>query len=305
MEDEVVGSPNAGNEWPTFDVPAEIPKDETPAAAPQADPVVPATSADAGAAGQPQAQPAAAPGGAADGETIPKYRLDEVLATNAQMKSALEARDRQINDLIARMPAATPATPAAEEAPQPSAQDLAIRERLVAVFPELKMLAELKDLAAQKDALLGAANASTRWTKAEEAHFDNYAVTSLAKTQDKIAVLMLGDGKAMADLPKMTQEAIVSGFTRFVTSDPKRAARYEANDTTVIDEFVGAYKVAHIDPLRRDTNAALLARANQPPAVPAGGGSAPVSHAQPPSVNNLDEDAVHARAWANRDSVGV
>jgi hypothetical protein len=182
---------------------------------------------------------------------------------------------------------------------------VAIRERLLAVFPELKLLDDLKELAAKKKELLGTTDAVGRYQSAETQYYDRYAERTLGTIFDKMAALQLGEGKTGADLNELAKSGVLSTFTKWVTADPSRAARYEAEDEKVVDEFWGAYKAAMFDTVRRDANAELLTRAQTPPAVPKGGGSGPAAPAAPAKVTGLDEDEVHTRAWANRDSVGV
>jgi hypothetical protein len=175
----------------------------------------------------------------------------------------------------------------------------------MAVFPELKLLDELKVLAEKKDALLGTADAVGRYQTAETAYYDRYAERTIDSIYDRIAALTLGDGKKAADLDELAKGGVLTTFTRWVTKDPARAARFENEDPKIVDEFWTAYKAAVYDPVRRDSNAALLAAAAQPPALPVGGGGAPVASAPPAKTTGLDEDAVHAAAWARRDQVGV
>lgn len=274
--------------WPEYQVPAEVPSDS-------AEP-----------AGTPQAQPSTPPGGApatdpSTGDVIPKHRLDETIAQRDRYFELASQQQQQIQQLLSRLnqgPAPTP--PAPPEPPNP--QDLAIRERLYQVFPELKMLEDLKELAAQKQNLLGAAQAVPQWRTAETQYYDRYVERVLGGIADKVATFTLGDGKTGKDLNELVADSLVGTFTKWVKNDPRRTARFEAEDSTLPDEFWAAYKAAHYDPITRDKRAALLQRAGNPPRVPVGGGGAPVA-GTPPKADVTDEDAVHASAWTQRDTV--
>lgn len=184
-------------------------------------------------------------------------------------------------------------------------RDVAVRERLFAVIPGLKRLDELLQLAEHKDRLIGTADAVNRFQTQETAYYDRYAERSINSIHDRIAALTLGEGKTGKDLSEIAKGGVLTTFTKWVTQDPARAARYENEDPKVVDEFWNAYKAAVFDPVRRESNAALLAAAAAPPTLPVGGGGAPVSTTPPQQATNLDEDSVHAAAWARRDSVGV
>lgn len=309
MEPEVTSSTTP--DWPSFDLPTEVTRDE-PAATPAA--TVPATAATPAAtpdpAAQPPAQPSTPAGGApagtpsADGEFVPKYRLDAdrekfegIVATQAAQIAALTA-------LVERTVGPRAEAPATPEPAQPSAADLEIRERLLAVFPQLALLDKLQPLADRSDDLLGTVGTVQRISKDEQAYFDRYAQRTFDSIFDRIAALTLGEGKTGKDVSDFTKPGVVTTFTRWVTGDPQRAARYDREDPKLVDEFWGLYKAANYDAARRDAAVAQLQRGA--PAVPVGGGGAPVAAAPPqPNPSGLDEDAIHNRAWAARDSVGA
>jgi hypothetical protein len=290
VEQDVPETSGGGESWPSYDVPSEVPRDQ-PAETPEPAP------------GTPPGQPTGPTGGAAaapaatDGDVIPKYRLDETIAQRDQYYALVERQQQQIDQLLARL---GPQPPAAEAPPPPTPQDLQIRERLFQVFPELKLLDELKELAARKQDLLGAAQAVPQWRTAEAQYYDRYVERTIGAITDKLAQFTLGAGKTGKDVNPLVTDSLVGTFTKWIRNDPRRAARFEQEDPRLVEEFWHAYKAAHYDPIARDRNASLLER--RPPAVPVGGGGAPVAGA-PPRVDPTDEDAVHASAWAQRDSV--
>jgi hypothetical protein len=307
--------------WPTFAMPDGVARDGATADPPPPSsvtpPAVPATPP-AAADGQPPAQlaaavpPPAAPSGGgtgqppADGESIPRYRLDEQRQNFERIVQTQQAQIDRLGQMLERAmgrPAETPPPAAPPEPPSP--QDVAIRERLLKVIPELAMLDKLKPIIDRSDDLLGAANVVPHWMKAEETFYDRYAASAVDAVYEKVAKLIHGDDKTAEALDEFTRDGLLSTFTRWVTRDPQRAARFENQDPKVVDEFVSAYKASLYDPVRRDRNAALQQRVENPPAIPQGGGATPPAPATPQPLDLADEDAVHARAWANRDSVGA
>lgn len=309
---------NAGAEWPTFDVPAEVPKPDAPpvAATPPPAPGTPATPpATPPVAATPPAQPTTPPGGAPAtppgpvDENVPKYRLDADREKFESIINTLTQQNARLMDLVSRGAPGQPPPPTPETPAPLTPQDLIVRDRLYQVVPELKILQELvphlKVLAEKKDALLGTVDQGARMQNAEETYWDRYVERTLASIYDRIAVMQLGEGKTAKDLDDLAKTGVFGAFRGWVTKDKARADRYNSEDPKLIEEFWSAYKAAVYDPQRRDADAALLARAQTPPTLPIGGGGTPIAPAPPAPVNNLDEDAVHKRAWATRDSVGV
>lgn len=286
-----------GTSWPEYQTPTDVPRDEPPAQPAGTQP------------GQPPAQPSTpsgeAPAAAAGTEgVIPKYRLDETIAERDRYYEMARGQQQQIEMLLRRLeqPASGQQPTAPPEPPSP--QDLAIRDRLLQVFPELKLLDELKEIAAQKQNLLGAAQAVPQWRTAETQYYDRYVERTLGSIADQVAIFTLGQGKTAKDLNPLVADSLIGTFTKWIRNDPGRTARFEAEDPSIPREFWAAYKQAHYDPITRDKHASLLQRAANPPNVPVGGGGAPVA-AGAPRTEAQDEDAIHAHAWSQRDNVGV
>lgn len=299
MEDDLQND----DDWPAFEVPADVTRDdssagnEPPATPPATPPAAPATPP----AQPPAATPPATPtGGAPAGgdETVPKYRLDEVIAD----RNADRAQIAALTEIVKRLQGNPPATPPADPAaPAPlSPEDQKVRDRLLQVIPELALLGDLKDLAAKKGAVLGVVDDTERWRSNEQAITESYVDRSVGTVYDGIAALLLGEGKKGTDLNEFQKEGILASMARWVQADPKRAVRYDKHDDTVVAEFVTAYKASMIDPFRRDSNAALLERAGAPPAIPAGGSTTPLTPPAPAAPNTVDEDAIHSAAWGRR-----
>lgn len=315
---------NAGDEWPSYDVPTEVGHEDSADPAGQPPASTPASAATPPVApagvdgGQPPAQPIPPPGGAADSSdpnsaSVPKYRLDETTAERDRLRSLIETSQAQIETLTALVrrftaggvPPVDPNAPAAE--PTISPEDQAVRDRLLQVFPQLAVLdgPELKELLARRGEVLGVSEDAHRWRATEQAITDQFVESSIDKVFSSIAAHTLGEGKTAADLPDMVKDGALSAFARWVKADPKRAMRYERHDDTVVEEFWTSYKAAVYDPVKRDTNAQLLARAGSPPAVPRGGSQPLASPPAPGTPNPHDEDGIHAAAWNLRDEVGA
>lgn len=275
---------------PSYEIPSEVARSDSQPGGPPA--------ADAAPAGE--APPADEP----PVEQIPKYRLDEAIAQRDYLQGMIQHQQAQIAALMQRMPMQPPA--AQPERPQLSEQDIKIRDRLYAVIPELALLGQLRELVENREAIMGAAQAVPAWQSAETQYWDRYAENSHQSIGDAAAAYLLGQGKTTKDLNEHTRTGLRSSFIRWVTSDPTRAMRYEREDPSLPKEFWGAYRAAVYDPLRRDGQATLLNQ--QPPRLPQGGGGSPAASgtppaARPPAAPADDDDAIHARAWAMRDTV--
>lgn len=303
------GAAIADDAWPDIPVPADVPRTETtpaPASGTPPPPASPAPSTSASASGAPATPaPAGAPAAAVpEPATAPagmeefQRAIAEVTAFNRQL---LEQNAALIAQLRGGQPA-TPAQPAAPEPPPLSPQDIAIRDRLYGVIPELKMLAEL---VAKKDAILGAADAVPQITadrtaaqKAQDDYWSSYRDQQFSAAWDTVAKDMLGEGKTGKDLDPMLQSMIANAFVRWVTSDAARAARYERQDQQLLGEFAAHYRALAIAPLRRTENVAAITAAETAPPMPRGGPSTtPSSPAPTPPAPAKDEDAMYSSSW--------
>lgn len=307
-----VEAPATQTDWPSFDLPAEVTRDEPAPAVAATDPATPpatdpATQPATDPAAQPTAQPTTPTGGPAGPtaeESVPKYRLDDQRTQFEGVIAELRAQNERLTALVERSVGGQ-RSPAAEPPPEPpDPQRAAIREKLFEAIPELAWLEKLRGVAERSDELFKSADTVKQITAAEAAHYDRYANRTFDTLFDKIAALTLGEGKTGKDVPDLVKPGVVSSWVRWVTTDKARSARYDAEDPKLVDEFWGLYKAATFDTARRDAAVATLQRGT--PAVPVGGGGHPVASAVPqPKPSNLDEDEIHNRAWAARDSVGV
>lgn len=289
---------------PSYELPASVPRGGDPQ--PPVPPVQPPAAPPAPAGGTPPAPAGGAPAGQPSDEQIPRYRLDEVVSDRDNLRTLVLEQQRQISQLLQRFGQTPgPAAPAAPPPPQLTPQDIAIRDRLYGIIPGLDKLADLLPFLERRDAIFGAADAVPAWRSAEDQYWDRYANDSVSSIADEFAKFQLGEGKAAKDLNPIVLDSIRAAFTRWVTSDPARAARYEREDPSIPKEFWGVYRATVFDPIRRSQQAAVLE--NQPPALPRGGGGAPAGSNTPPSAPPApagdDEDAIHARAWGIRDTV--
>jgi len=303
-EDSGGGGGSTAVAEPAYEIPAGVPRDGDPQ--PPVPPVQPPATPPATPPAAPPAPTGGAPAGQPTDEQIPRYRLDEVTQQRDQFRALVERQQQQIDFLMQRFgQAPAPPPPPQPAAPQLSAQDIAIRDRMLAIIPELQRLPELLPFLEHRDAIMGAAEAVPTWRTAENQYWDRYANDTVGSIANEMATLVLGEGKTARDLDPEAIAGIRAAFTTWVTRDPSRAARYEREDPSIPKEFWSHYKARHFDPIRRTQQAALLTQ--EPPRVPQGGGGAPAASvtppATPPANNNGDDDAIHGRAWGMRDTV--
>jgi len=293
---DVPPAPRAADATPP---PATPPASATPPATPPATPAAgaPATPAPAGApaAGTPE------PATAEQGLEELRRSVSEIATFNRQLLEQNTVLVQQNRDLHARLNQPPPAPPApAAEPPDP--QTLAIRDRMMQVFPWFK---DLEELVGKKAALLGAAEAvpqvmSDRQAaqQAQDHYWDSYRDSQFQAAQDAVAKEVLGDGKAGKDLDPIVRSMVETAYRTWVTADPARAARYERQDQQLLGEFVSHYKALMIAPVRRTENVAALDAAAAAPPIPRGGPSAaPAPPAPTPPTPPKDEDALFSDSW--------
>jgi hypothetical protein len=240
------------------------------------------------------------------GESVPIYRLNEVI----ERERATKAENARLLAEVTRLrtappPAATPppaAVPPVAAVPE-DPTTVALRTRLEEVIPGLKRLSDLVKLADRAGDLDSMRTATEAHRRATETFFDQHTSAQLATLHGRAATL-LGEGKTAADLPEMTRQTLTSAFARWVSDDPERTARYERLDTKLEEEFWTVYKAAVFDPVRRTQSVAAIA-AGERPALPVGGtATSPVAPAPPTRPAASDEDAIHARSWNEFQAAG-
>lgn len=281
------------------------PTPETPPAAAALPPAAPDTPPAVGATGTTEPPAAAQPSA---GETVPKYRLDETIGARDREKALRETAEAEIVRLRAQLAAPPAQIPPAAPAPpaEPDPQIEAVKARLLEVFPELKHLKDLADLAGQKGNLLATTEAIARYEQAEQAFYDRHTESQLGSLHKLAAEHVIGTGKAAADLPEEVREVLTQRFAAWVAKDPARSARYNALDQSLVGEYWPIFRAAMFDPVRRAASVSDLAANDNRPALPVGGSQAmPVAPAPPkPPAASDDEDAIHGRAWQQLQAAG-
>lgn len=263
-----VGAPGAGEETPAGDTSGSRPAANDQAAKPDAErqPVV-----------------------GADGEMIPKYRLDEVTQRNAELQQQLE---RVLRVLEANRPA-----PKEDDEPDPEQlRKQKIVNDLLELDPRIRKAIELGEKADVIQALL---QTSQEREAMEKASWDDFANRQLAKVHDGFAAALSGGKRKGAELPQETRQGLTDNFIAWVMQDGsgRRAGRYNAKDETLPTEFIQSFMKQYVDPLRRTTAAATVTAARRVQNLPVGGGSSSPLGTPKPKPNDDDEDAIFKRGW--------
>lgn len=230
-------------------------------------------------------------------EMIAKYRYDEV----NQRFSALTEQATKDRAELARLRAVVAGALGITDPSKPVPRELgerekAIKARLEQLFPEL---AVLRELAEQKDGLLGLAKSAPEFQRQNKAFWDRVATNMLDGVESAIAPLLLGEGKTAKDMNEKARARWRMDFVSWVDSDPRRVDRYQALDRTLIDEYREEIEETTVNPLRRQFGAGTIKRASAAARLPVGGSSsAPVSTGKKTTVPK-DEDAAADAAWKN------
>lgn len=99
--------------------------------------------------------------------------------------------------------------------------------------------------------------------------------------------------------PSDRQQRVIAGELReFCEADPRRVARYEAQDPTLIEEFWTDYTAEHIDPYRRHFTAPVAAAGRTRERLPQAGASNTVAPGQGTGKSKpKDEDEMWDQAF--------
>lgn len=282
-------TPAGGDGWPDYEAPAEVSGEQPPAVEPAAKPVQPAAAAREPE--QPGGQPPAKQAGA---KNLPPHRVEQI--------QNREARDRQLDDLVAEnkrfRDGLAQALGITGDKPAMDPKTVRLRETMFQIMPELKDLVEkLHPKAAE---IMGLADSAPQWGEQQKNYWQGVARRTEASLHDGVAKMILGDGKAAKDLEPEMLDDIRDGFVRWVERDQTgvRVGRYEAQDGSLVQEYLKAFGARYIDPVRRGAAATVMSRGAKLNTLPQSGGSGVPKAATPPLVDNKDEEAVHGRAWA-------
>lgn len=297
-------------DWPTFTVPegSGIPAGDGSPADAGATPPAPAPVGTAPVTPPDGTTPPAATGTPPPEPMLPKYRYDELAERHKQTQSQLERVTTLLQALVplAKAPAA-PQAPAAPVDPKRQAlidelhglipfwddatSLLAKKQQIEETIERLERIeARLADEQKQRDTE-GAANLA-KW--------DLYAKETVAAIHAAVAPYFLPAGKTLADLPEFKKQTITDLFVRWISADEQRATRYDRGDATLREDFVKFFQAEMVDPFKRDSAAALAARARKTATLPVGGQTSSTLGTPPPKPSvDEDEDAIYRRAWVH------
>lgn len=295
----------ADQDWPTYDLPDGIggaaptspPTGDTSTgtpASPTVDETAPGSDTQAGSPGQAEPQPPAD-----DTLSIPKYRFDEVNQGYQQLREQNQLLLSQLSQLtqVLNRQAAPPQAPAPVQLDEREQRIVAELDRLLKHSPTWQRLAPFIDKA---DVLMQLAEEIPAQRSSEQQHWTGVAHQWLANVLDAGAKAFLGPTARVDQLEPERADIIRQSFTRYVSQDPQRVARYESGDRTLVNDFIGWFRgwvAGGVDPQARRTAAAQQTRAEAVRKLPTSGPAGqPVSSA-PPKVNNSDEEAVHSAGW--------
>lgn len=268
-------------------------------------------SADAGAGQVPATPTAAAPTPPAtqDEPSIPKYRFDAVNQRAAEaLRENQELKDLLRQSLTTRQP--PPAQPAAatpvlsDEEQQYAAETEEVRQEFFKRFPEFaKMADQLESTLKRLEQLAPVAEILPELQARENRYWMGTAKTMLQQVHQQVSTAFM-DGKPLTPgSPTATQ--VAERFSAWTMSDPARVDRYEANDPTLIHDFVTYFGDTFVTPWR---GAAPPAPAGPPTAqqqtvarvarLPVAGPSAVPPPVTPKRRDFSNEEEVHEDAWA-------
>ena len=250
--------------------------------------------------GKPKAAAGGQPGGRQQGrqdETIPKYRLDEVSQQRDRLQAEVTTTKSELEKLKRIVTNALGITDPNEGKPrQLTDREKAIQGRILELFPELKTLMAL---APKVESLTGLADQMPAFERQSQQYWNRVAKTMLDGMADAVAPMFLGEGKKASDLTKEQRARFQVDFFNWIQADDKRVERYEAIDSTLIDEYRQELDAAWVQPLRRQSGVTALNRGRQVGRLPVGGNSSAPASTPKPKQKPLDEDTAADAAWAN------
>jgi hypothetical protein len=191
---------------------------------------------------------------------IPPHRLREVTERESTLRAQLQLQDRRMRALAGLE------QPPAQRSPEQEA----IRGAILEMFPELKDIGQLRERQSQ-------------FQSTEDRFWHQHASGQVTQATEKFAKVA---GVAIDKLPKHFQSRMAGLIDRYIQEDRtgERARRFDAGDSTLIDEVVTDATETFLNPFRTVANvdAARNVERNQrlpqrgPAAAPgpqAGGGS--------------------------------
>jgi hypothetical protein len=234
-------------------------------------------------------------------ESIPKYRFDEVNEALQEMREQHRMLLQQYMQL---------ATHLGRQAPSEASSEPPLDEREQTIVNQLDRLLrystawrQLQPLLEQAQTLVQLAQQVPLREQQETQYWRAVAYQTHERVLDAVAESMLGQGRKGADLDPDRAAAVRQSFVAYVQRDPQRVARYEAQDPTLIKDFVEWFRGwpttgrAPVDPRARQAQAEAQRRAESIRRLPTQGPAGQPVASPPPKVNTTDPEAVHDAGW--------
>lgn len=229
----------------------------------------------------PNAPAGAAPGG--DGNQppsdregwIPRDRFDEVngrYSTLREENARLQAQIQERENLARTMLGQSPQQP---EDPFTTR----VREQLLQVFPQLRMLV---DLAPQLQRLPDVLPQAEAQQEAFYAQLGQQHMASLTGAAAKLyGVEKLSDGQ---------KRFLSDNFVSWLGQDAARQKRYMTGDTSIGTDFLTEFQAAMLDPIRRSALSQQQQRAGLVSRLPSRGpATAPIPGSRPPQITTEED----------------
>ena len=180
------------------------------------------------------------------------------------------------------------------DAPDPDeAERQALAQQLKKAFPRLGKILDLEDT--QFENLLGAPDQISHLSQMKDFVYGQVADRMMGSVESAIAE-ELG-----SDLTPLQKRAIGMAYYQRAESDPDFLSRHEAQDATLVDEFVKEWLDGWVTPIRRNLTRNNVERAN--PRVPRGRDRAVVVQGKP-DIDYSNEEAVNKAALQRFKDLG-
>lgn len=263
----------------------------------------PAASEPSGLTGAPPIAPPPTAAPEQDERFIPKYRFDEVNSRASQVQQENQELREILKQLASRQPAAPPADAPVpyqtEEEAAYARQTEEIRQEFFRRFPEFQTQATtLARIEAQLAALAPVADVVPQMQARENQYWGTVASNTLRTLHQTVSTALL-NGQPL-DPASERGLHVSQKFFQWTSSQPDRVARYEANDPSLLQEFVTYFGDTYVTPWRgpsapaANPAQAIAARVAKLPNA----GPSQIPAPTVPGRDYTNEDDVHAHAWS-------